>query len=376
MTTTDSGHHRLEVESLTAKAVANKILSTLEVDPSEVTRFDITIESDGGNDETETVIRSSGPRAGQIVSPMLKNVDWNQNVPHRIVVDVVTTEGNDNDGDDEEGEDEEDDSGGVAEIDKEEVVSEDDPSSMTPGTNLHAALTALAAYIHQSPGRSGYGSSDGDGESSGPPAVTVGTILEVVDVDLSMQQLSDALRGCVDRGLVDNVAEDGPGIPNRYHLNTDGWLMLRAAGPSERVEEFPFDELLDERVGDTTETVKTPESFTYTADRGEYAREEPDVDEPVPVAENTRPHQGLTVLAAMAEEYGDDHWVSAEGVYKFPVGPDWPNQTSASKSLSELFLKHALCERVKNTDTGAIRCLYRINEAGFRELRRIGDAEF
>jgi len=75
MATTESGHHRLEVESLTAKAVANKILSTMDVDPDEVVRFEVTIECDTGDGETETVIESSGPAAGRIVSPMLQHTD-------------------------------------------------------------------------------------------------------------------------------------------------------------------------------------------------------------------------------------------------------------------------------------------------------------
>jgi len=231
----------------------------------------------------------------------------------------------------------------------------------------------MAAYIWKKSSKSvdpdGHGYTELEWTNE-KPGISVAMIVENVEIELNREQLSDALDYCRKRGLVENVGDGGRGSTNYYHLRPEGWMALRASGRSEMVEEFPLDEMLESRLGGPSE------GFTQeNIERGEYGREEPDVDEPQPVKPGTRPHQALTVLKELAEEYGDDHYVSAEGVYKFPERIEWPNQTAASRALSGLFLDHAMCERVRESGGGRMRCLYRINEVGYRELNRIGEAE-
>lgn len=363
MTTTEAGHHRLEVESLTAKAVANKILSTMDVDPDEVVRFEVTIESQDERGETQTVIESSGPAAGRIVSPMLKHTDWDSEEPRKINVHVVTSEADPGNVEPEEE--------SVDDEDEAEDEEDEDTYTVSVGTNAHAAITAMAAYIWSHRQKT----EQGDGESrswpSGKPGITVAMIYDNVEMELSREQLKDALAHCMKRDLVENVGEGGRGSVNYYHLNQNGWSSLRATGVSDDVEDFPLEELLGGgRQGATA-------GFTIDSrDRGEFGRDEPDVDEPVPVNAGTHKHHALTILKRIVEKYGEDKWVPPEAVYRYPGKTDFANKTSASACLSTLFLQHALVERRKTTrKNGGVQCEYRLNKVGRGELNRLGDAD-
>lgn len=365
MTDKDTNHHRLEVESMTARAVASNILSTMDVDPTDVVSFEVQIEA-GDDRENETLINSDGPKAGQLVSPMLQAVDWDDYEPRRIEVNVHTENGTIEEptGDQE----------GADDVDA-HVVDEVEIAPLTVGTNAHIGLTAAAAYIWKESTGGGGGRAESIDWTPEKPGITVGMIYDTVDVELTRRQLTDAIDYCRDRGLMENVGSDGEGTNNYYHLNQDGWLALRASGASDEVEDFPLDELLAERVSPDGSLA---EGYTYEdRDRGEFAREEPDVDEPRQISPNTHTHHALTILEWIAEEYGDDHWVSAEGVYEYPADTSWANRTSASTCLSTMFLQHALCERRKEPvkGNGGVRCVYRINKAGRGELNRIGEAD-
>lgn len=367
MVTTEEGHHRLEVESAMAKQVAGQILSMLDVDPAEVTGFEVEIESNGCPEgETHTTIDSDGPRAGYIVAPMLRAADWDDNEPRQITVHVRTTEAADSDP---EAEPDEDD-GNVESDDGRPHTDEDTVTKVSVGTNAHAGLTAIAAYIYkkgkQVDSSGGYSIAWTDSK----PGVSVSMILELVDTDLTRDQLSDALDYCAGRGILENVGPNGPGTANYYHVTQAGWYNLREEGPSDKVEDFPVDELVSTRLSGTT-------GFTYESpDRGEHGRETPDVDEPQEVSPGTRPHQALTVLAKITEDRGEDEWFTVREIYEYDDGPSWPNQTAASKSLSDLFLQHALCKRKKVTEDGKMINRYQMNDAGYEELERIGLAKF
>jgi len=130
-------HHRLEVESNMAKTVAGQVLSMLEVEPSEVTSFEIEILSNGSEDgDTQTVIESSGPRADHIVGPMLSAADWDDNEPRQINVHVQT--GGSSQSDSLNGDDP-----SVVSVDETLSVDEDAPTTPSVGKNTHAASCSL-----------------------------------------------------------------------------------------------------------------------------------------------------------------------------------------------------------------------------------------
>lgn len=361
MASTDDDFHKLEVQSTAAKAVANEILDTLNVRAEEVRSMEVRIESvNQDGEETETVLQSTGPSAGVVSRPMLASVDWGNETPRLISVSVHTEDGEEGEVEEGEVEEGEDLSDRVVEVD----------SGFRAGTNAHIALTAIAAYIYKRRQAAQETSLDGgDWDWGGEkPGVTARMIYDKVDVSLDFEQLSDSLRYLDDRGFLDRVSGEEKGGINYYHVNDEGWELLNEVGPSDEVEEFPTDELLKSR-----HRVEKHQFATREID--ERGREDPYVDKPVPVGKGTQAHEALTILSRMADEYGEDHWVTAEGVYRFPSDIDWTSENAASAVLSDLFLEHALCERKPDDEKGKQRCLYRINRAGAAELNRLNEAD-
>lgn len=367
---------------------ANSLLMSLGVDAGEVTEFRAEIKTENG-DETVTTIESDGPHAGLMVKNMIGSVDWDENPPKQVDVSLVTGNGNSTS----EPSLEEPVRSTVPTNDDEDSTTDEAPdvyengdTRLSAGTNMHIALTAFACYyskqgapkIKVNDAIEGF---DDDGDDNGTErevGVTIAEILEVVDVDLSSSQMTKAFYRLRDHDLVRVI--DPHGDSYRYSITDLGWDALATIGPSAEVEEFEFDKeaLQDRDFGREGARGERERDGYGTADRGEHGREEPDVEAPKPVKKGTRKHEVLTMLDAMADEYGKDHWVSIEGLYDTDMFVhDFPTKTALSTAASELFLQHAQCERKKATTKhgGGVRCLYRISDSGRAELNRIGRAD-
>lgn len=262
---------------------------------------------------------------------------------------------------------------------------------VSKNTNQHAGLAALGAFNYKvtSPAEGKTEAGSGGGSDS-PKGVRVRDLLHSVEVDLGMDQLSNALTQLSKKGVVDVKSEtEGAVKINYYSMNWSGWRELWMLGQSPDVEEFD----IADAMGDV-EDVKTGQRLSKLAsghngpkeslrgnsnlgsgtgdNTGTETKEEPKVSEPTPLpSADTRYHEILSMLSIVQNVEGSDEWFKFSEIVDHSAvrhEEDDVSRDSLNTALSEVFLKHWLVDR---RDMGRYS-VYQMNEAGREEIENKG----
>lgn len=371
----------IEVSNPMAKNVASSALSSLGVDPEDVTVICVDLTTDDG-EQTEIDFTADGASAGVITAIMLSAVDYDEYVPTSISVKLRTDahqpqESAEDGGDESSPRDEE-----ASEI-VEDVDGEVAGRQLNPNTNVHAALSAVAAYYTKVTSE-GEGEGEGGhvGHDPGVEGVPIAQLERTVDVPLDHDALSRALNRGVNRhgGLDANKgSQPHGGAQNYYKVNSLGAAYLAENGPNDEMDvdvsgvtrdaeaegENPY-----KRMRESAQARERESGYSKSSNR--IYREEANVDEPQETKADTRWHETLWSLKEWHDAKFYDEWVTAAELYEFTQF-DYPSTNAVGTPLSQLFLDHLLVERRKRDGDGeATPFEYHITEAGIEELKRLG----
>jgi len=348
----------IEVSGRMAQNVANSVLDSLGVEPEEVEYISVDLTTANGS-ETDTHFDSGGPHAGVIAAQMLSAVDLDDATPESISVVLDTVDRGDGpEPDEDDGEEAEEGNEDAATSELSDSEDNDDDSKhmrLTAGTNVHAALTAVAVYYTKV-------TSPGDGNP--PTAPSVGTngnrgvsaqeLYRVVETDLSEAELSSALRDAVSNNGVLSKDKAGNGrqhSENLYWVNELGRAYLGEHGGHEGVV-GDYSGVLDDEQEDTAHPYSALRAAMagQTHDEGSNkpgagkVRDEPSRENPKDVGEDTRQHEVVWLLKVYHSRYGRDAFATADDLTEVDVD-GVPKKDILTAALSTAYNDHHTVER-------------------------------
>jgi hypothetical protein len=348
----------IEVSGRMAQNVANSVLDSLGVEPEEVEYISVDLTTANGS-ETDTHFDSGGPHAGVIAAQMLSAVDLDEATPESISVALDTAERDGDPEPDEEADEEAEEGNETVEISEPSDSGSDDDDSeymrLTPDTNVHAALTAVAVYYTKV-------TSPSDGN---PPTVpSVGTngnrgvsaqeLYRVVETDLSETELSSALRDAVSNNGVlskDKAGNERQHSENLYWVNELGRAYLGEHGGHGGVT-GDYSGVLDDEQEDTAHPYSALRAAMagQTYDEGANkpgagkVRDEPSRENPKDVGEDTRQHEVAWLLKYYHTHHGKDVYATSNDLAELDVD-GVPKTDILTAALSTAYNKYHTVDR-------------------------------
>ena len=376
----------IEVSGRMAQNVANSVLDSLGVEPEDVEFISVDLTTANGS-ETDTHFESDGHNAGVVAAQMLKAIDLEDAAPQSINVALDTVARDEQSEPDEEDGEEGDTGNGDAATSEPSDSGEDDDDSdyrrLTPGSNPHAALTAVAVYYTKvtSPGEGNPPTVPSVG-NNGNRGVSAQELYRVVDTDLTERQLKVALRNAVlDNGVLsrDKAGDGKQNSENLYWVNELGRAYLGEEGGHRGVA-GDYSGVLDDEQEDTAH----PYSALRKAMAGQrhdvgsskpgagVVYEEPKRDDPWDVSENTRVHEVLWLLRDHHQGNGGEDTATAAEIWESDEF-GFTAKAGVSSTLSEAFNNYHVVDRVEENPEGEQkRFAYKLNTRGWQVVQEYG----